>query len=113
MKPALCFCHGATTDTVSESLDYAMDLALELGLICHPAKTLLRAQTQKLYGLLYETQDVPVQKVPTNKVSRALALLSFVWREGNGPISRLGLSVLLGSSSRSFQPPRATSVSIF
>jgi hypothetical protein len=88
--------HGATTAAVTASLTYTMDLALELGLICQPAKTSPPAQTQKFCGFLYDTTDVPVRKVPANKVSRALALLSFIRREINGPLARLGLSVLTG-----------------
>jgi hypothetical protein len=89
--------HGATMNAVSESLDFAINLALELVLVCQPAKMSPPAQMQKFGGFLYDTQEIPVQKVPTKKVSRAFALLSCVLRDINGPLARLGLRVLVGT----------------
>jgi hypothetical protein len=88
--------HGTCGQDVGSVLTYTMNLALELGLICQPAKTSPPASRQKFCGFLYDTQGVPERRVPANKVSRALALLSFVRREVQGPLARLGLSVVAG-----------------
>jgi hypothetical protein len=88
--------HGLTTKDVGEVLTSAMDLALELGLICQPAKTSPPASAQKFCGFIYDTRTIPTRKVPANKTSRALALLSFVRREIAGPLARLALSVVTG-----------------
>jgi hypothetical protein len=88
--------HGLALEDVIAALDYAMDLALELGLICQPAKTSPPVSKQKFCGFIYDTTDVPTRRVPANKISRALALLSFMRREVNGPLARLGLSVVTG-----------------
>jgi hypothetical protein len=86
--------HGTRTAEVDEALTHTMDLALELGLICQPTKTSPPAHTQKFCGIIYETEGVPTRQVPPNKISRALALLSFVRREVADPLARLGLSVV-------------------
>jgi hypothetical protein len=88
--------HGTEESDVAEALTHTMDLALELGLICQPAKTSPPAAKQKFCGFLYDTTGVPERRVPANKVSRALALLSFVRRELEGPLARLALSVVAG-----------------
>ena len=88
--------HAATESDVRSALTSAMDLALELGLVCQPAKTSPPAHLQKICGFIYDTEGVPERKVPMNKVGRALALLSFVRREVTGPLARLGLSVVVG-----------------
>jgi hypothetical protein len=88
--------HGTRKADVTEALTYTMDLALELGLVCQPAKTSPPASSQKFCGFIYDTEAVPTRKVPPNKISRALALLSFVRREITGPLARLGLSVVTG-----------------
>jgi hypothetical protein len=88
--------HGLALEDVIAALDYAMDLALELGLIFQAAKTSPPASKQKFCGCIYDTTDVPTRRVPANKISRALALLSFVRREVNGPLAQLGLSVVTG-----------------
>ncbi len=51
--------HGTEKKDVDEALTYTMDLALELGLICQPAKTLPPAAKQKFCGFLYDTSGVP------------------------------------------------------
>jgi hypothetical protein len=88
--------HGTDEKDVATALTHTMDLALELGLICQPAKTSPPATRQKFCGFLYDTTAVPERRVPANKVSRALALLSFVRREIQGPLARLALSVVTG-----------------
>jgi hypothetical protein len=88
--------HGMSESDVGEALTHTMDLALELSLVCQPAKTSPPGPTQKFCGFLYDTSTVPEQRVPANKISRALALLSFVRREVAGPLARLGLSVVTG-----------------
>jgi hypothetical protein len=52
--------------------------ALDLGLICQPAKTSPPGPIQKFCGFVYDTTGIPERTVPVNKTSRALALLSFV-----------------------------------
>jgi hypothetical protein len=90
--------HGVTIEAVHEALTYTVDIALELGLVCQPAKILPPAYEQKFCGFLYNTTSIPEcrasLRASLNKVSRALALLSFVQRKLNGPLARLGLSVL-------------------
>jgi hypothetical protein len=88
--------HGMVWEDVAEALTATMDLALELGLICQPAKMSPPAPKQKFCGFLYDTTGVPERRVPANKVSRALALLSFVRQELQGPLARLALSVVTG-----------------
>jgi hypothetical protein len=77
------------------ALTATMDLALELGLVCQPAKTSPPAHTQKFCSFIYKTEAVPERRVPANKVSRALVLLSFVHHKLNGPLACLGLSIVV------------------
>jgi hypothetical protein len=88
--------HGTKAADVNEALMATMNLALELGLACQPAKTSPPASTQKFCGFIYNTEGVPTRQVPPNKISRALALLSFVRREVAGPLACFGLSVVTG-----------------
>jgi hypothetical protein len=88
--------HGTSKDDIGNALDFTMDLALELGLVCQPTKTSPPAHAQKFCGFIYDTEGILEQRVPANKVSRALALLSFVRREIHGPLGRLGLSIITG-----------------
>jgi hypothetical protein len=88
--------HGQSKDDVGGALNHTMDLALRLGLICQPAKTSPPASIQKFCGFIYDTSGIPTRRVPASKISRALALLSFVRRELSGPLARLGLSIVTG-----------------
>jgi hypothetical protein len=88
--------HGQRRREVNCALTHAMNLALELGLICQPAKTSPPAHKQKFCGFVYDSTGVPKRTVPANKISRALALFSFVRRELHGPLARLALSVVTG-----------------
>jgi hypothetical protein len=89
--------HATDKEDVGEALNFTMDLALELGLICQPAKTSPPDFSQKFCGFIYDSMAVPKRIAPVNKVSRALALLSFVRRDITGPLARLGLSIVTGT----------------
>jgi hypothetical protein len=90
------FLHGPTYEKVKRGLDHIMNVALRLGLICQPVKTKPPAQRQRFCGFDYDSASLPFIGIPTDKLSRAKALLRFLTDEMEGPLARLSLSVVTG-----------------
>jgi hypothetical protein len=74
-----------------------LDLAVLVGLICHPTKLKPPAQIQKLCGFLYDSVEAPTLRIPDNKDVRALALLEFIMRGSRTVLCRSALAVVVGT----------------
>ena len=74
-----------------------MDLAVELGLLCNPAKTEPPSQRVKYCGFIYDTSSTPTLCIPEAKRSKALAMIAFVRSRIDSPMSVLSLAILAGT----------------
>ena len=74
------FLHGPTGDKVVAGLNYVMDTALRLGLICQPVKTKPPGQVQKFCGMLYDTRGTPCMRIPRSR-SSGLSLSSTIFED--------------------------------
>lgn len=88
--------HGPSFDKVSRGLDFIMNTALRFGLICQPVKTKPPAQEQKFCGFIYNTVGIPYRAIPTAKIGRALAVLSYVRHGAKGWLAKLSIAILAG-----------------
>lgn len=101
--------HGHSLEKVSRGLDFVMDTAVHFGLICQPVKTQLPSQEQKFCGFIYNTVDIPFRAIPTAKVGRALAVLSYVRHGVKGRLAKLSIAILAGLL-QSFVPATPSNV---
>ena len=88
--------HGPTFAKTAASLSAFMDLALELGLLCNPTKTIPPTQVVKYCGFLYDTTAEPQLIIPPEKRSRARVQVQYTIQHSKKPFSRLALSVVNG-----------------
>jgi len=88
--------HGPTHAKTSAALSAFFSCAVEVGLLCNPAKIDPPAQITKCCGFLFDTRGVPALRVPPAKRSRARAMVEFVLQSRGAPISRLSLVVVTG-----------------
>ena len=88
--------HGPTLEATTAALNLFMDLALQVGLLCHPKKLIPPTQTPKYTGFIFDTRSTPTLRVPTDKRERALAMVSHI-RRLRRPVSALALSVVTGT----------------
>lgn len=91
------FIHGPTFTKTSAAMRYVMDETVRVGLICQPRKIMPPAQVRKYCGFLYDTTGVPCRKLPAAKVTKAIALITFLESNRDGAISRLALAVVVGT----------------
>jgi hypothetical protein len=92
------FClHGPTYEKTVAALNALMDRALDVGMLFNPAKVVPPQQEVKYCGLIYDTQSLPTLRIPTDKRDRALAMIDFVLARRGSPLSKLALSVLVGT----------------
>jgi hypothetical protein len=88
--------HGPTFGKTSAALSAFTDLAICVGMLCHPKKAVPPNQVVKYCGYLYDTQEVPTLRIPANKRDRAPAMVQWVLSMEKKPLSRLALSVMIG-----------------
>jgi hypothetical protein len=87
--------HSPTRVKTLRALHDFLDLAVDVGLLCHPGKLTPPCHVVKYTGYLFDTKSVPTLKIPEYKVDRGLALVAYALRHKNH-ISRLALAVVLG-----------------
>ena len=88
--------HGPTYAKTAAALSALMDLAVELGLLCNPGKTVPPTQRVKYCGFVYDTTGEPRLEIPQEKRSRALVQVQYTLSQSKGEFSRLALSVVNG-----------------
>lgn len=93
------FCiHAQTADLCSKALTMFLDMALRVGMLCHPKKLIPPAQVVKYCGFLIDTTDIPCLRVPTDKRERALAMVDHMLAaKPSQKFSRLSLAVVAGT----------------
>ena len=90
--------HGPDYDSTCQGLKEFLDLALEVGMLCHPKKLKPPAQVQQYVGFLFDTHSFPRLRIPDDKRDRALAMCDFVSSHPpNKPFSRLAMAVIAGT----------------
>jgi hypothetical protein len=90
------FIHGPTMEKTEAGLSTFLDLAVRVGLLCHPGGKLTKpAPVVKYTGLIFDTTNMPCLRIPEYKRTKAKAMIQFaVWNAQR--ISRLALAVLVG-----------------
>jgi len=88
--------HGPTFEKTSAALSAFMDVAVEVGMLCNPAKTEPPSHRVKYCGFIYDTSSVPTLEIPPDKRDRALALVVYARTFHGRPFSRLCLAVVIG-----------------
>ena len=88
--------HAPTLPKLEAALDHIMSVIIRLGLVCQPSKTSLPSQRVKFCGFEYDTSSTPTLHIPQSKVSRAVALTSYLLSDLKSPLSRLIVSMVVG-----------------
>lgn len=89
--------HGPTKAATTRGLELFLDLAVEVGLLCHPKKLVPPSHTVTYVGFEFDTTNTPTIRVPDVKRQRAEAMIGFIRsRPARFAFSRLTLSVLAG-----------------
>jgi hypothetical protein len=70
--------HEPTYEKASQALPSFMDLAVQVGLLCHPTKTLPPCQSVKYCGYIYDTRGIPTLQIPSDRRDKALAMVQWV-----------------------------------
>lgn len=84
------FIHGPTAEKlITTGLNYVMNTALCLGLICQPAKTKPPNQVQKFCGFIHDTVDIPCLRVPKDKLSRGRSFVQYLVQVQETRLARL------------------------
>jgi len=90
--------HAPTKNKVVEALDAMMDVALEMGMLCHPKKLVPPSQVVKYTGFLFDTRGRPTLRVPPAKREKALAMVQHLrTKPSHHKWSVLALSVVAGT----------------
>ena len=90
--------HGPTLEATQSALNLFLDVAVQVGLLCHPGKLKPPSQTPLYTGFIFDTRGIPTLRVPTPKRERALAMVDHLLARRNDQlVSRLGLSVVVGT----------------
>lgn len=90
------FVHGPTLAKLQRGLTFILDLSVKLGLIIQPAKTVPPSQFVEYCGFIYDTRSAPRLVIPPAKVSRALALVSYLLSGASGRFARLIVAMVVG-----------------
>ena len=88
--------HGPTYAKTITALNCFMDYAVQVGLLCNPAKVNPPSQEAKYCGFIFDTRGMPTLRVPEGKRSRARAMVDYLLSQRGSPIPRLSLSVITG-----------------
>ena len=92
------FLHAPTRLQVLVALNAFMELALEMGMLCHPKKLVPPSQVVKYTGFIFDTRGRPTLRVPTAKRERALAMVQHLLQKPtHHRWSTLALSVVTGT----------------
>ena len=90
--------HAPTQAATCQALRLFLDLALDLGMLCHPKKLIPPAQVVKYTGFLFDTRGAPALRVPSSKRERALAMVQHLRTlPASTRVSALALSVVAGT----------------
>lgn len=90
--------HGPDYETTLEALEFFMEQAVIVGLLCNPRKCVLPAQVTKYCGFLFDTQHTPTLRIPLAKREHALAMVEFCLEQGpTHKHSRWALAVVVGT----------------
>jgi hypothetical protein len=87
--------HGPTEAKTTAATIEFLDLAVDVGMLCHPGKLTPPAHIVKYTGFLFDTTTEPSLRIPVSKREKSLALLDFVVRHRE-KVSRLGLAIVTG-----------------
>ena len=88
--------HASTLSKLEAALNHIMHTTVRLGLICHPSKTSPPSQRVKYCGFEYDTTSTPSLHIPSNKVSRAIAMTEYLISGIAISHSRLVVSMVVG-----------------
>jgi hypothetical protein len=88
--------HGPTYEKCCQGLTAFMDLALEVGFLCHPGKLIPPSHTVLYVGFDIDTTGIPALRIPALKRDKALAMIEYLRDQRTG-VSGLGLSVAIGT----------------
>jgi hypothetical protein len=69
------FIHGHNLNSAQRGLRLFLDLALRVGMLCHPGKLYPPAQLQLYTGFIFDTRRIPTLRIPISKRERALAMV--------------------------------------
>ena len=90
--------HGQTRAATEAALRVFLDVAVILGLLCHPDKLKPPSQTATYTGFILDTRGMPTLRVPTHKREKSLAMVDHLLsRSPSALFSKLALAVLAGS----------------
>lgn len=89
--------HGPTRQATEEALRFFLDVALDVGMLCHPNKLYPPSQTPLYTGFIFDTRGTPTLRVPTPKREKSLAMVEYLLSRPVGhEVSRLVLAVVTG-----------------
>ena len=90
--------HGPTLATTTKAMNVFLDVAVRVGMLCHPGKLKPPSQTPMYTGFIFDTRGIPTLRVPTAKREKALAMvdMGISWQPGH-KVSRLVLAVITGT----------------
>jgi hypothetical protein len=89
--------HGPMYKKTSRALTSFLNLAVDCGILCHPAKLTPPVQVEKYYGFLLDSQGIPCLRIPVSKRERALAIVEHLLDSPpSREYSRLSLAVVAG-----------------
>ena len=90
--------HGPTLRATHTGLKLFLDLAVDVGLLCHPKKLKAPSQVQLYTGFIFDTRRNPCLRIPLDKRDRAVAMVDYVINYPSpSRLSRLALSVIAGT----------------
>ena len=87
--------HGPNKAKTELALRQFLDLAVDVGMLCHPGKLQPPAQVVKYTGFIFDTTHEPALRIPEAKREKSLAMLDYVLQH-RAPLSRLTLAVVAG-----------------
>ena len=88
--------HASTREKLVSALNFIMELTVKLGLVCQPCKTAPPSQRVKYCGFEYDTSSTPTLHIPQSKVSRAIAVTTYLTSTETPTHSRLVVSMVTG-----------------
>jgi hypothetical protein len=90
--------HGPDYESTCEALRMFFDAAVEVGLLCNPAKCDPPSQVAKYCGFLFDTRGIPKLCIPVSKRERGHAMIQHLLAKGpDWEHSRLTLAIVAGT----------------
>jgi hypothetical protein len=87
--------HGPNLEKTHQALRQFLDLAVDVGMLCHPGKLYPPAHAVKYTGLIFDTTAEPALRIPEAKREKCLAMIDYLLRKTDS-ISRLSLAIVAG-----------------